>query len=114
MAHHSSDQPFSQDDEQHDFAKRIIEQFNNRNAGLEMSPSAALKKMSESFGATGEYPKGKIAPHDEGAIRFGVAAHEGKVIIEFGTRVHFLGMDPEHAEAFAQSLLDKAREAMGQ
>lgn len=62
-------------------------------------------------GATGEFPRGKIAPEDEGGIRFGVAADKGKVLLDFGKPVAWIGMDPEDAYALAETLKRKADEA---
>lgn len=65
----------------------------------------------EFFGATGEHPKGKLTPDDEGEIRFAVGAENGKVILNFGTPIAWVGMEPEQAIALASSLIDWARKA---
>lgn len=63
-----------------------------------------------SFGATGEFPEGKLNSNDEGEIRFGVAADKenGKIILSFGKPVAWLGMSPGQAIALADSLRKKA------
>lgn len=68
-------------------------------------PAAAL-------GATGEFPQGKLADDDEGEIRFAVAADKnaGKVIIDFGSPVTWVGMDPEQASQLGDTLRKKADE----
>lgn len=62
------------------------------------------------IGALGEHPKGKLTKDDEGAILFAIGEHDGKVVIDFGTPVHWLGMTPQEAAEFASTLLRKARE----
>ncbi len=64
------------------------------------------------FGATGRHPEGRIDPGDEGEIRFGVGAHDGRVVLDFGKPVHSLGMLAEQAEQLAETLkihADRAR-----
>lgn len=72
--------------------------------------------MKGRIGPTGKYPGGKYTQEDEGAIGVGIAAdpRNRKVVIQFGKPVAWLGLDPEHAETLAQSLLEKAREARGE
>jgi len=60
------------------------------------------------LGKTGEFPEGKMTPHDEGAIQFAIGAKDGKVVIEFATPVAWLGMQPEQAITLAESLIEKA------
>jgi hypothetical protein len=57
------------------------------------------------FGATGEYPMGKLDKTDEGEIAFGVTSHRGKVIINFGKPVAWLGMDAKQAAGLAAVLI---------
>ena len=84
-------------------------------------PFAALDektrdKMRETFrqaniGATGEFPQGKIAKDDEGEIAFAIGHRTGKVLIEFGKEVAWIGMDPLQVIALANSLIAHARKA---
>lgn len=62
-------------------------------------------------GATGEFPHGKLTSGDEGAIQFAIGIEDGRVVVDFGTSVHWLGMTPQQAAEFASTLLKKAREA---
>lgn len=66
------------------------------------------------FGATGRYPLGSVAPQDEGELRFGLAAHSGRVLVDFGKPVHSLGLDADQADGFALLLIKKAEEARRQ
>lgn len=67
--------------------------------------------MKEPLGPTGRSPRGKLNADDKGELRIGVAADRGNVVIDFGTRVSWVGMPPEQAEQLAETLRTKAREA---
>lgn len=60
-------------------------------------------------GAIGAFPDGKLTPADEGSIQFAVGETDGKVVIDFGTSVHWFAMTPQQAADLASSLLTKAR-----
>lgn len=61
-------------------------------------------------GAIGEFPEGRLSKTDEGSIQFAIGEKDGKVVIDFGTPVHWLGMSPQQAAEFASLLLKRARE----
>jgi hypothetical protein len=61
-------------------------------------------------GAIGDFPQGKLTKGDEGSIQFAIGEHDGKVVIDFGTPVHWLGMTPQQAADFASLVLKRARE----
>jgi len=61
-------------------------------------------------GALGDFPEGHLTKTDEGAIQFAIGEKDGKVVIDFGTPVHWLGMSPQQAADFASLLLKRARE----
>jgi hypothetical protein len=63
------------------------------------------------IGATGEHPEGKMAPSDEGGIQFAIGIKDGKVCLDFGTPVAWLGLNPCDALALASSLIENARKA---
>ena len=46
---------------------------------------------------------------DEGAIQFSIGEKDGKVVIDFGTPVAWVGMSPQQAADFASTLLKRAR-----
>jgi hypothetical protein len=62
------------------------------------------------IGALGDYPQGQLTKHDEGAIRFAIGTQGDKVVLDFGTSVHWVGMTAQEAADLASSLLNKARE----
>jgi hypothetical protein len=62
------------------------------------------------FGATGQFPQGKVSDDDEGELRLGVAYDKlnGIVRIEFGKPVAWLGLPPPQAIEFAKVLMKNA------
>jgi hypothetical protein len=60
-------------------------------------------------GAIGSFPQGQLTPSDEGAIQFAVGEQDGKVVIDFGTSVHWVGMTPQQAADFASVIMKQAR-----
>jgi hypothetical protein len=116
MAHHS-DQPlpedFLPDDADPDDTgglEEAIENLKERVRGDTYDADEA-EEAGPNFGATRRQPEGKLTEEDEGEIRFGVAEKDGKVVLDFGKKVHWIAATPEQAKALAESLLNKAREA---
>lgn len=62
-------------------------------------------------GAVGLFPEGKLTATDEGQLQFAVAHKDGKVMLEFGTAVAWVGMNPQQAADLAMSMLKHARAA---
>ncbi len=62
------------------------------------------------LGATGQHPQGKIAPDDEGELQLAVGVTNGKVVVDFGTSVKWIGLDPDQALQLANSIRMKALE----
>ena len=63
------------------------------------------------FGATGQFPRGKLHKADEGELRYGVTVERGTVIVMFGAPVVWVGLSPQKARDFAARLLHWAGEA---
>lgn len=63
------------------------------------------------LGATGEFPQGKLVPEDEGELQLAIAEVEGRVVINFGKPISWIGMRPEEARMLANMLLLKASAA---
>lgn len=61
-------------------------------------------------GALGDFPEGQLTKTDEGAIQFAVGEKDGKVVLDFGTPVNWVGMNPQQAADLAYLLLKRARE----
>ena len=100
MGHHSSDEP---SDEMIAAMKRMNDDL--KKEGIEQKVLAA---ESPKFGATGEYPEPPIDRTDEGQIIFGVTSHRGKIILNFGKPVAWMGMDAHQATELAAMLLKHA------
>jgi hypothetical protein len=64
--------------------------------------------LKSGLGATGNFPDGKLTEHDEGEIKIGITTKDGKVVIDFGKPVHWIGFTKEQAVRIATSLLSKA------
>jgi hypothetical protein len=69
-----------------------------------------LSSTANFRGALGNFPEGQLTKTDEGAIQFAIGHKDGKVILDFGTPVHWVGMSPQQAADLASSLLAKARQ----
>jgi hypothetical protein len=70
-----------------------------------------LSSVADYRGAIDAYPHGKLTASDEGAIQFAVGVKDGKVVLDFGTPVQWIGMTAQDAADLASTLLSKAREA---
>lgn len=97
MSHHSTDKPLATfaalrnllDDEQ----KRAL---------------AEEKNLVETLGPTKDFPDGKIVPHDEGGLMFGVTIFNGRVILDFGKPIRSIGFTREGALELAQLITKRA------
>jgi hypothetical protein len=72
---------------------------------------AAEETAMSEIGPTGEYPEGKLTPKDEGELAVRVRHLPGKVLLEFGASVKWIGMDPGQARGVADLLRLHADEA---
>jgi len=63
------------------------------------------------LGATGEFPDGKLNEADEGAAIMAIGHLKGRVIVDFGQPVAWLGLSPQEAVTMAQYLINQARQA---
>lgn len=62
------------------------------------------------LGGTGDFPRGKLNANDEGALRMAVYTKDRTVMVDFGKKVAWLGLDADTAERLANSLLEHAKE----
>ena len=100
MGHHGSE-PF--DDPEH--LRRLEKSHGEKLENLKKK----LLDTSAFRGALGDFPDGQLTSRDEGAIQFAIGDTDGKVVIDFGTPVAWLGMSPQQAADFAAALLERAR-----
>ena len=101
MAHHGPG-PF--DDDGPDVPKKMEDIQKRQQLMRELLSTTGFR------GALGDFPEGKLTKQDEGAIQFAIGAKDGKVVLDFGTPVHWVGMTAQQAADLASSLLAKARE----
>lgn len=100
MGHHGSD-------EMSEEMRRLLD--SKMKAEHEGSMKEKLKAMERPyFGATGQYPMGSLDKTDEGELAFGITSHRGKVIVNFGKPIAWLGMDAAQAVVLAKTLLEHA------
>lgn len=93
MSHHGPD-PF--DGEQPERIKKLM---------------AELKSGAANYrGPVGAYPDGKLTPRDEGSIQFAIGSKDGKVVIDFGSPVAWIGMTPQQAMDLAAGIMKRARQ----
>lgn len=72
---------------------------------------AEMKAASENYrGPVGDYPHGMLTKTDEGSIQFAVGDKDGKVVIDFGSPVAWIGMTPQQAMDLAASIMSRARQ----
>ena len=69
-----------------------------------------LKDTTSFRGAIGAFPEGKLTKSDQGAIQFAVGEKDGKVVLDFGTTVSWIGMKPQEAADLANALFKWARD----
>src|ERR1700726_459566 len=100
MGHHSMDEPSQEMLIAMEKMKRDLE-----DDGIEQKVLAA---DSPKFGATGKFPDGSIYKTDEGEIQFSVSSHRGRVILNFGKPVAWLGLDAGQCAELAGILLHHA------
>lgn len=94
MSHHGTN-PFESDDPNFASRSKLMRDLLNT-AGFR--------------GAIGAYPNGQLTKADEGSIQFAIGEQDGKVVIDFGTPIHWLGMTPQQAADFASTVLKRARD----
>lgn len=60
------------------------------------------------FGATGQFPRGKHAPDDEGELRVGVTHVGATIRVDFGKPVAWLAMSADEALLWASAMRRRA------
>lgn len=76
-----------------------------------LEPLKRLLDTTAFRGALGDFPEGKLTPTDEGAVQFAIGDKDGKVVLDFGTPVAWVGMTPQQAADLAATLFKHAKEA---
>jgi hypothetical protein len=99
MGHHGSE-PFGEEPEDMKAKRETFDAFKKS-----MMDTTAFR------GALGDFPHGQLTKSDEGAIQFGITVKDGKVVLDFGTPVAWVGMTPQQAADLASIIMKRAREA---
>lgn len=68
------------------------------------------KQLQTSLGPTGDHPHGRIVPHDEGGLMFGVTVFNGRVIFDFGKPIRSIGFTREGALELAELIRQRAEQ----
>jgi len=59
---------------------------------------------NKQIGKTGQFPRGMIAPDDEGQLAFAVGIIDGRIYIHFHKPMDWIGFDAESARDLATKL----------
>jgi hypothetical protein len=59
------------------------------------------------IGATGKFPDGKINEKDEGELQFAMTVSDGRLIMNFGKPVAWIGFEKEQVEELISYLTKK-------
>lgn len=90
-----------------------FEDFNDPDKSKSQNQNERIRQLLDTtgfVGALGQPPKKYLTKDDEGPIQFAIGEKDGKVIVDFGNSVAWLGMEPQQAADFASALLKRARE----
>lgn len=68
----------------------------------------AEEMLKKELGPTNDFPHGKIVPHDEGGLMFGVTVFNGRVIFDFGKPIRSIGFTREGALELAELIKQRA------
>jgi hypothetical protein len=60
------------------------------------------------LGPTGQFPQGKLNPDDEGELQIAIGQENGKVVVKFGKKVAWIGLDADGALGFASAITEHA------
>lgn len=106
MGHHS-EEPFDGDPE-------IFRAFQQQKQEMDATQKRQrlMRELLDTTGfrgAIGAFPEGKLTPADEGAIQFAIGEQNGKVVVDFGTPVAWIGLSAQQAADLAADLLRWAR-----
>lgn len=103
MAHHGLEpQGFMNNDWDH-FQKDMPASQQDR-----INASEAMKSFKK-IGATGNFPDGKLNSSDEGEIQIGIKQIDGRVVMNFGKPIEWIGFTKEQAVQIAESLIKNSK-----
>lgn len=88
MSHHGSD--------------FFNKQFQQSEIFKELTNSIKSGEIDEKYSK--QYPAGQLNENDEGVIAFRITSNEGKIIIDFGKSVFWLGLEIKEAKGLVDIL----------
>src|SRR3954471_17830901 len=98
MSHHTSEKPLT---------APFLETLTNEKAKL-LRDVAQERQLEETLGPTNAFPDGRLVPHDEGGLMFGVTVFNGRVIFDFGKPIRSIGFTREGALELAELIRQRA------
>jgi len=104
MSHHSHDKSLA--DVMAIFGNKpeVVKDF-----ALQKKRIEALEgQLKEALGPTNDFPHGRLVPHDEGGLMFGVTVFNGRVIFDFGKPIRSIGFTREGAMELAELIKQRA------
>ena len=108
MSHHSDDKSLT------DLTSKIAGHLESKDGQFKKDKAALLQQMKgeqlqSTLGPTGDFPAGKMAPHDEGGLMFGITNFNGRVVVDFGKPIRSLGLTRPDALQLAETLIERAK-----
>ncbi len=79
-----------------------------------MNKSLEETRQGMKLGPTGEHPEGILVPSDEGGIQYRIGSESGKVVLDFGKPVVWVGFNPEDADHLWRAIKKHSRRARAQ
>lgn len=86
------------------------EPFDGENEGFRKLMAEMKAGVEQYRGPIGDFPHGRLTKQDEGSLQFAIGGKDGKVVIDFGAPVAWIGMTPQQAMDLAASIMSKARQ----
>jgi len=57
-------------------------------------------------------PQEKLDPHDQGGVQVGITDVNGKVVIQFGQPLEWIGFEPDQAILVGQDMIQRAKKIL--
>ena len=96
-----------------EMAKKFAEMFEEV---IEPYKEILEKQMKDAaaeleLGKTGEVPDGQLTERDGGELKLAIAVVDGRVVMNFGQHVSWIGFQPSQARQIAEALVRQAAAA---
>ncbi len=86
--------------------------MNDKAEEYERNLAEKRRKFAEKFalGPTGQFPQGRIGPHDEGELKVAIGIEAGKIVVNLGKSIDWFAVTAEGARGLAAILIKKAEQ----